>query len=231
VRNNLGILIAAALASIFVGLLFTRATPRVNTAATMLARSTQALRIAQTEMFQSDLRFAESNAEAAQLTGGSVTLGRIEGAGPVVELNVREGGVIELLSDDKDKAGQRLRAIFLPLLAEPTGNSPVRWQCYSANWDNVAALGSDCRFDKAAWELERAHVARLRAALAQAEQDAERSRETAESDRARIDFERQRAQLARESERAREEEQRQLDRIERATERARLAYERRRQIP
>jgi hypothetical protein len=92
----------------------------------------------------------------------------------VVELNVREGGVIELLSDVKDKAGQRLRVIFLPLLVEPTGHSPVRWQCYSANGDSVAALGSDCRIDTSAWELERAHVARLRAALAQTEKDASR---------------------------------------------------------
>ena len=218
-----------ALATICLGLVFTHSTPRVNTAAATLARSTQILRIAQTEKFQSDLRFAESNGEAAQLVGGSVTLGRIEGAEPVVELNVREGGVIELLLDAKDQDGRRLRAIFLPLLTEPIGNLPIQWQCYSANWENMAAVGADCRFDKKAWELERQHVARLHAAIAQTELDAERSREKYASDQARADFERQRAQLARESERVREEEQRQLARIERETERARIEYERQRQ--
>jgi hypothetical protein len=230
-RNKLGILVAATIATIWLGMVFTRTTPRANNAAATLAWSTRILRVAQTEKFQTDLRFAESNAEAAQLVGSSVKLGRIEGAEPVMELNVREGGVIELLLDEKDKDGSRLRAIFLPLMAEGVGNPPVQWQCYSANWENMAALGNDCRFDKTAWALERQHVARLHAAITQLEREAERSRENRESDQARADFERQRAQLARESERTREEEQRQLARIERETERVRLEYERRRQNP
>ena len=230
-HKKVTILVAAALGTAFLAWLLMSSSHQVNFASPTLMRSTQALKLAQTEKFQSDLRFAESNSAAMLLVGGSVKLGRIEGAEPVVELNVRDGGVIELLLDEKDKSGQRLRAIFLPLLAEPFGQSPVQWQCYSANWDGVEAMGHDCRFDKTAWEREREHVARLHAATAQMEQDAERSRANFESDHADADFERQRAQLARESERAREEEERQLARLERETERARIEYERRRQSP
>ncbi len=228
VRNKIGILIAAALATIFVAVFFSRSSPHVNTASAILTGSLQSLRIAQTEKFQSDLRFAESNTEATELVGGSVRLGRIQGAEPVTEMNVREGGVIELLLDDKDKAGQRLRAIFLPQLAEPIGNPPIQWQCYSANWQYVTVLGNGCRFDETAGEIERQHVTRLRAASTQMERDAEHARARHESEKASADFERQRAQLARESERAREEEERQLARIERETERARIEYERQR---
>lgn len=226
--KKIGVHIAAALATIFLMVVFMSATQPAYTAAPALARSIQSLRLAQTEMYQSELRFAESNVEAAQLFGGYIKLGRIEGAQPVVEMNVREGGVIELLLDEKDRDGRRLRAIYLPLVAEPIGTPPIQWQCYSANWERVAGLGSGCRFDTTAWEMERQHVARLRASAAQIEQDAERSREKYESERARADFDRQRAQLERESERAREEEERQLARIERETERARIEYERQR---
>ncbi|MBL0123887.1 MAG: hypothetical protein IPP88_14560 [Betaproteobacteria bacterium] len=228
-RNKIGILIAAALVTIFVAVFFSRSAPQVNTASANLMGSLRHLRTAQTERFQSDLRFAESNAEAAELVGGTVKLGRIQGAEPVTELNVREGGVIELLLDDKDKSGQRLRAIFLPQLAEPIGNLPIQWQCYSANWQYVTVLGNGCRHDETAGDIERKHVARLRAAGAQMERDAELTRAKYESEKAAADFERQRAQLARESERAREEEERQLARIERETERARIEYERHRQ--
>jgi hypothetical protein len=228
VLNKIGILIAAALGTIFLAVFFSRTPSRVNLSPSVLAGSIQSLKVAQTEKFQSDLRFAESNAEATQLVGGAVKLGRIDGAGPVTELNVRDGGVIELLLDDKDTDGQRLRAIFLPQLAEPNGNPMIQWQCYSANWQYVAVAGSDCQFDKRAWEIERGHVSRLRARNAQLERDAEHSRAKFESDQASADFERQRAQLARESERAREEEERQLAQIERETERARVEYERQR---
>lgn len=225
-RRKIGILLAAALATICLMVVFLRPTPRVGTAGTTLAASIQIIRVAQTELFQADLRFAESNVEAAQLVGGSVKFGRIQGAEPSVELNVREGGVIEILLDEKDKDGRRLRAIFLPRVAEPIGSEPLQWQCYSANWENVTGMGIGCRFDKTAWEMERQHVARLRAAIAQTEQDAERSRAKHESEQASADFERQRSQLERESERAREEEEKQIARLERETERARIEYER-----
>jgi hypothetical protein len=230
-RKKTGILIASALATICLMVIFTRVPPQASPAAATLARSVQSLRLAQTEKFQSDLRFAESNAEAAQLLGDNFRLGRIAGAEPVVELNVREGGVIELLLDEKDRDGHRLRAIFLPQVGEPIGSEPVQWQCYSANWKNVAGMGSGCRFDATAWELERRLVRRLRAAITQSEQEAEGARARHESEQANADFERQRAQLARESERSREEEEKQLARIERETEWARVEYERKRQIP
>ena len=231
-HKKIAILVASALVTMYLALALMRPSARVSsTAASTLMRSIQTLRLAQTEKFQSDLRFAETNAEAVQLVGGYVKLGRIEGADPVFEMNVRDGGVIELLLDEKDPDGGRLRVIYVPLLAEPIGSSPVQWQCYSANWEAVAGMGIDCRFDKTAWTLERRHVARLHAATAQIEQEAEQARVKHESERANADFERQRAQLARESERAREEEERQLARIERETERARIEYERRRQTP
>lgn len=228
-RTKIGILIASAAATIYLALFLARSTPMTSHPAATLVRSIQILRIAQSERFQSDLRFAESNAEAAQMVGDQVKFGRIEGAGPVMELNVRAGGVIELLLDDKDRDGRRQRAIFLPMMADPIGSQTVQWQCYSANWENVAQAGFGCAFNKTAWELERQHVARLRAAVAQQEKELERSRAQRESEQARADFDRQRAELARESERAREEEEKQLARIERETERARVEYERRRQ--
>ena len=100
----------------------------------------------------------------------------------------------------------------------------------TAGW--LAATCADDRrpsvIDKTAGEIERWHTARLRAAIAQMEQEAERARAIRESDQARAEFDRQRAQLLRESERAREEEERQLARIERETERSRIEYERQR---
>ncbi|MEO8101128.1 MAG: hypothetical protein ABI790_01290 [Betaproteobacteria bacterium] len=227
---KIGILVASALATIYLVMFVMRGAPRAEIATPALVRAVQVLKIAQTEKFQSDLHFAESNAEALQLVGGSVRLGRIDGASQVAELNVREGGVIELLLDEKAKDG-RVRAIFLPVTGETIGSEPLQWQCLSANWESVAGAGLGCRFDPAAWDLERRHVAKLRAAKANSEQDAENARTKRESEQANADFERQRAQLARESERAREEEERQLARIVRETEQARIEYERRRQLP
>lgn len=228
-RSNIGILIAVALATIFLAIFFLRASPRISVPPPALAHSIQTLRLVQSEKFQSDLRFAESNAEAALLVGGMVKLGRIEGAEPIVELNVREGGVIELLLDANAKEGQRRRVIYLPQIDEPLGVAQIQWQCYSANWPHVSELAGNCLFDKNAGEFERRHVTRLHDAIAKSEQEAERQRANYEAEKANADFERQRAQLSRESERARQEEERQRARLEREVERARIEYERQRQ--
>ncbi len=225
------ILVASALATIYLLVFLMRVAPPSHNKAVVLVRSIQVLKVAQTEKYQSDLRFAESNAEATQLVGSQIKLGRIDDAGQVVEMNVGEGGVIELLLSERDREGRRLRAIYMPVMSEPVAGGPFQWQCLSANWEGVSGIGSDCRFDRMAWEQERAHVARLRSTNEKMEQDAERLRARRESEQAHADFERQRAQLARESERAREEEERQLARLERETERARIEYERKRQVP
>lgn len=225
-RNLIGILVAAAVLTAYAVLVLTRAPPPLGHVAATLLASTQLLKVAQTEKFQTDLQFAESNAEAARLVGNQIKLGRIEGADPVVELNVREGGVIEYLLDKKDNDGKPLRVIYLPQVGDPVGSQAIDWQCYSANWSGVTKLASHCRFDTTAWEMERRHVAGLRAAAGKSGRDAERSLAKFDADHARDDFERQSAQLQRESERAREDEEKQLARIERETERARIEYER-----
>jgi hypothetical protein len=225
-RNKIGVVLAVALATVWLAVFLARPLPRMSYSTPSLTRSSQILKVAQTEKFQTDLRFAETNAEAAQLVGNDIKLGRVNDGGPVVEMNVREGGVIEFLLNDRDRGGQPLRAIFLPMMVDPHTSTPFQWQCFSANWEKVAELDSDCRYDPSAWELERQHVMRLRAAAQKMELEWERSREKSQSEQAAADFDRQRAQLARESERAREEEQRELARIERETERARIEYER-----
>ena len=222
----IGIFVAAALLSAYAMLGLMRATSPAPGVVMTLTEATQILKVAQTEKFQTDLQFAESNADAARLVGNLVRLGRIENADPVVELNVRAGGIIEHLLDKKDSGGNPLRVINIPEVGDPVGSQLIVWQCYSANWSGVNTIGSQCRYDASAAEIEQRHVARLRAAAARTEKDAELSRAKYESDRVRGDFERQRAELERESERARDEEEKQLARIERETERAQIEYER-----
>ena len=225
-RNMIGIFVAAALLSAYAMLGLMRATSPAPSVVMTLAEATQMLKVAQTEKFQTDLQFAESNADAARLVGNLVRLGRIENADPVFEVNVRAGGIIEYLLDKKDSGGNPLRVIYIPEVGDPVGSQPIVWRCYSPNWSGVKTIGSQCRYDASAAEIEQRHVLSLRAAAARTEQDAEVSRAKYESDRVRGDFERQRAELERESERARDEEERQLARIERETERARIEYER-----
>jgi hypothetical protein len=218
-RRSLGILIAAALATILVVVLPMRSRTLSPAAMQSLVQVTQLLKAVQTEKYHAELHFAESNAEAQRLVGGQVKLGRIEGAAPIVEINVRPGGVIEYLLDKRDGAGERLRAILLPKVSDPLGGGLLEWQCLSVNWDGVTEMFGGCRVDKTAWEMERNHVARLRAAAATVERDAERARMQAEAARARTEFDSDRARLAREAERARLEEEREAAALAREAER------------
>ncbi|MEP7156040.1 MAG: hypothetical protein ABI905_09715 [Betaproteobacteria bacterium] len=224
-RNLIGILVAAALITAYATILLNRNLQPPNPGAT-LAGATQMLKIAQTEKYQAELKFAESNAEAARLVGNQVKLGRIAGAGDVVELNVREGGVIEYLLDKKDGDGKPLRVIHLPQVGEPAGSTPISWKCYSANWRGVSREWSNCIYDVGAWDRERRHVAALRMDTAKRESDAEESQRWRESENAQRDFERDRARGLREAERTREDEERQVAAIEREAERLRLESER-----
>lgn len=224
-RSLIGIVVAAALMTAYAAVLLGRGVAVKNPGAT-LAGATQLLRIAQTEKFQSEMKFAESNEEAARLVGSQVKLGRIDASDQVIELNVREGGVIEYLLDRKDGDGKPLRVIYLPQVGDSIGSAPVSWHCYSANWRGVSRIGSNCSYDITAWEKERRHVAALRASWAKLESDAEESRHQRETARAQSEFERDRARSLREAERAREDEERQLAVLERETERMRIESER-----
>ena len=230
-RNLIGIVVAAALLTVYAAIVLTRAAGVSRNPGNTLAGATQMLKIAQTEKFQSEMKFAESNVEAQRLVGNQVKLGRIDNADHVAELNVREGGVIEYLMDRKDDAGKPLRVIFLPIVGEPPGSVPLSWQCYSANWRG-ASLSSpawqNCHYDTTAWEKERRHVAALKVAAEKFEREAIESRGKHEAERAQSAFEQDRARSLRDAERAREEEERQAAALERETERARIDSERQR---
>jgi hypothetical protein len=200
--KNIGI-VAAVLVAAVAALILSSGQPRVGNAAEALARSIQTLKVIQTEMYQSELRFVQTNAEAAPMLGGTARLGRIEGAEPVTELNLREGGVIEFLLDQKDKDGQRLRVIMLPRIPDGMGN--MQWQCVSANWKYAAGMGAGCRFDSAAGQIERDHLTALRAAAAKVEKDAEAVRAKHAAEQANVHVERERERSLREAERSREE--------------------------
>lgn len=202
--KNIGIIVVVIMAGIFALVAFT-GQPRVGNAPEALARTIQMLKVVQTEMYMSELRFAESNAQVAPMLGGAGRLGRVDGAGPVVEVNVRAGGVIEFLLSAKDKEGKQLRAIFLPRPQQYAGGSPIQWECYSANWQYVPGLGAGCRFDKTAEDIEKQHVAQLHAVEAKVAKDAEDARAKELAEQANRFIERQREQNARESERSRDE--------------------------
>ena len=200
--KNIGI-IAFIVVVVIAALVFSSGQPRVGNAAEALARPIQTLKVIQAEMYQSELRFVQTNAEAAPMLGGYARLGRIDDAAPVTEMNLREGGVIELLLDAKDKQGQRLRVIMLPQI--PGGMGAMQWQCVSANWKYAAGMGVGCRFDPAAAQIEQDHLAALRAAAAKVEQDAENVRAKRAAEQANIYIDRERERSAREAERSREE--------------------------
>jgi hypothetical protein len=200
--KNIGIIVVIVVAAI-AALILSSGQPRVGSAPEALARSIQTLKVIQTEMYQSELRFVQTNAEAVPMLGGAARLGRIEGAGPVTEMNLREGGVIEFLLDRKDKDGQRLRVIMLPQIPDGMGN--MQWQCVSANWKYAAGMGTGCRFDPAAGQIERDHLAALRATAAKVEKDAEDARAKQAAEQANVHVERERERSVREAERNREE--------------------------
>ncbi len=226
-RNLIGTLIGAAVLTAAATLMLTGVGRPVGGGTVVtLASATQTLKVAQTEKFQSDMKFAESNAEAAAMVGKQVKLGRIDGADRVLELNVRPGGVIEYLLDKKGDDGNPQRVIYLPQVGDPIGSQRLEWRCYSGNWSGVGMVWSNCTYDRAAWDMERRHVANLRAFAEKSEGDIEKSRAKYESDRARDDFERDRARRLSEADRQREDEERETARLEREVERARIENER-----
>ena len=226
-RNLIGIVVAAALMTGYALIVLTRASSGSRNPANTLIGATQLLKVAQAEKFQTDLKFAESNAEAASLVGNQVKLGRIDGADQVIELNVREGGVIEYLLDKKDGDGKPMRVIYLPQVGDPVGSVPLSWQCYSANWRGVSQFWRNCSYDTTAWDKERRHVASLKANAEKYERDADENRRKLEAERARSEFEQDHARRLQEGERAREDEEKQLAAMERETERMRIEIERR----
>ena len=227
-RSLIGVVIAAATFTVVISLVFTRAAPPGARSGGMmnLVGATQMLKVVQTEKFQTDMKFAESNTEAARMVGHQIRLGRIDGADRVIELNVREGGVIEYLLDKNGSDGKPQRVIYLPYVGDPVGSIPLEWRCYSANWSGVARVWGNCTYDAKAGDMERRHIANLRGATEKAERDAENNLAKREGERVRDDFERQRAIRLRDAERAREDEERQTARIERETEYARIELER-----
>ncbi|MEQ1517394.1 MAG: hypothetical protein ABL931_12995 [Usitatibacteraceae bacterium] len=202
--KNIGIIAIVVMFGVFALFAFT-GQPRVGNAPVALARTIQTLKIVQTEMYQSELKFAESNAQIAPMLGGAARLGKVEDAGPVVEVNVRAGGVIEFLLSAKDKEGKQLRAIFLPRPQQYAGGGPIYWECYSANWQYVPGFGAGCRFEKTADDIEKQHIAQLRAVEAKLVKDAEDARAKELEVQANRFVERQREQNAREAERNRDE--------------------------
>lgn len=226
-RNLIGILIAAAVFTALATLMLTRmARSTGGSSVVTLASATQILKVAQTEKFQTDMKFAESNDEAKAMLGNQIKLGRIDGADRVQELNVRAGGVIEYLLDKKGDDDKPQRVIYLPYVGDPMGSQPIEWRCLSGNWSGVGMTWGNCTYDKGAWDRERQHVASLRASADKLEGDAESRRAKYESDRVRTDFEREREYRLREADRQREYEERDAARLAREAERAHIESER-----
>lgn len=159
-KTLIGLVITVAIVGILVTMA-TRGPPAGRRMAEPLDQKMRVIRTVWAEHFATSMAFPDSNAEANSLFPGHAVFGPQTEMGSIVGFNATPGGIIEIQLKQLDDNRQPLRAVLIPrVLADGRIDG---FACVSHNWESVAGLYRDCRFDRNGLAAEAVHRTQLAA--------------------------------------------------------------------